>query len=322
MSPSAFGAALLITGPESLLAQRLVEQRRDKALAEEPDAEVKTVSAASLESVPLAEVIGATLFTSHTVAIIDDLGACPPGAVDALVTVAANPPGDLCLILVHDGGNKGRGILNQLKKAKIPTETVKAVPAYRLGDFVAAEARRCGVKLAGGAADELVAAVGNDLRSLAGAVSQLAADADGTTIDPVLVKRYFAGRAEVSSFAVADAVMAGNAPLAVERLRWALQTGAAPVLVTSALAASFRSMGRYLDAQRGRLRGEDLARELGMPTWKLKGVSANSRNWTTAGIAEGLRLIATADAQVKGAASEPEFPLERLVLGLLGLRRR
>ena len=89
------------------------------------------------------------------------------------------------------------------------------------------------MKLSQEAAGVLVAAVGNDLRALTSAIAQLADDADGAPVDEALVQKYFAGRAEVTSFAVSDAVLAGNTSLALERLRWALGTGVAPVLITS-----------------------------------------------------------------------------------------
>lgn len=318
---SAFGTSLLITGPESLLAQRIVERTKKEALAAHPEADVNEILASELEDSMLAEVVGGSLFASHIIAIIDDVGACPASVVDQLVAVAVDPPEELCLILVHQGGVKGKGLIDKLKKGKVRTETVAAPKAWELSSFVMDEAKRHRISLRKDAADEIVASVGHDLRALAGAVNQLADDAEGKEIDSALVKRYFAGRAEVTSFAVADAVMAGNTSLALERLRWALGTGVPPVLVTSALASSFRGMGKYLDAQGSRMSGPDLARHIGVPPFKIKDLSAQSRNWQQGGVAEAIKLVAIADGEVKGAATDPEFALERMVLSVLRLRR-
>lgn len=318
---SAFGTSLLITGPESLLAQRIVERTKKEALAAHPEADVNEILASELEDSMLAEVVGGSLFASHIIAIIDDVGACPASVVDQLVAVAVDPPEELCLILVHQGGVKGKALIDKLKKGKVRTETVAAPKAWELSSFVMDEARRHRISLRKDAADEIVASVGHDLRALAGAVNQLADDAEGKEIDSALVKRYFAGRAEVTSFAVADAVMAGNTSLALERLRWALGTGVPPVLVTSALASSFRGMGKYLDAQGSRMSGPDLARHIGVPPFKIKDLSAQSRNWQQGGVAEAIKLVAIADGEVKGAATDPEFALERMVLSVLRLRR-
>lgn len=319
---SSFGSTLLITGPEAFLAQRAVARTRAAALKERPEADVNEITAAELEDTMLSEVVGGSLFSSDIVAVIDDVGACPPGVVDQLVEVAKNPGDELCLILVHHGGNKGKGLIDKLKKAKVPTEPVAAFKAWELPKFVAEEAKRNRIRISQDAAGELVSAVGNDLRALASAVAQLASDSDGGEIDAGLIKRYFAGRAEVTSFAVADAVLAGNATVAMERLRWALSTGAAPVLVTSAMAGAFRGMGKYIDAQGSRMNSNDLARQLGLPPWKMKDYARTSRLWGPGSVAGAIQLIAVGDAEVKGAATDPAFALERMVLGVLALARR
>lgn len=318
----AFGTALLITGPESFLAQRAVARVKAAARKERPYSDLNEINAAELEDLMLSEVIGGSLFSSDIIAVIDDVGACPAGVVDQLVAAASDPGEDLCLILVHAGGNKGKGLIDKLKKAKVPVETVAAVKPWDLPKFVADEARGRGKRIGAEAANELVTAVGNDMRALAAAVSQLAEDSEDGQIDQSLIRRYFAGRAEVTSFAVADAVLAGNATVAMERLRWAIGTGAAPVLITSAMAGAFRGMGRYLDASNSRLSGADLARQVGVPPFKLKEYARTSRNWGAGSVAAAIQLIAVGDAQVKGAATDPAFALERMVLGVLALTRR
>lgn len=322
MTSSPFGSAVLITGPESLLAQRIVGDTVARALEAHPEADINEITADQLEEAMLSEVVGGSLFTPYIVAVINDVGACPARVVDHLVAVAIDPPEELCLILVHQGGMKGKGLIDKLKKAKVRTETIVAPKAWELPKFVAEEAKRHRTRIGQDAAGELVQAVGHDLRSLAAAVAQLADDAEAGEIDAALVKRYFAGKAEVTSFAVADAVLAGNTSLALERLRWALGTGAAPVLVTSAMAGAFRGMGKYLDAQGSRMSDSDLARRIGLPPWKVKDYARASRIWQSAGVAEAIRLIAVADAEVKGAATNADFALERMVLGVLKLRRR
>ena len=165
-------------------------------------------------------------------------------------------------------------------------------------------------------------AVGGDLRALAAAVTQLAVDAESGEIDKALIHRYFAGRAEASSFKVADAVLAGNGAVAMENLRWALETGVAPVLITSALAGSFRGMGRLLDAQSRRMSGGELARALGMPPWKIRNLERTSRNWRSGDVAQAIRIVAEGDAAVKGAATDADYALEKMVLAILKLCSR
>ena len=157
---NSFGRTLLVTGSESLLAARAIDGRRRAALAEEPDAEVNRVCGAELADSMLSEVTGGSLFSNHIVAIIDDVGSTPPDVVDTLVALAKNPGDELCLILSHEGGNKGRGLIDKLKKARIETLAVAAPKPWELPKFCVEEARSRKVKLSQDAAGALVAAVG------------------------------------------------------------------------------------------------------------------------------------------------------------------
>ena len=91
------------------------------------------------------------------------------------------------------------------------------------------------------------------------------------------------------------------------------------MLVTSAMAASARSLARYLGSPRG-ARDADLARDLGVPPWKVRTVRDQSRSWTSEGIAAAVRAVAHADADIKGQAHDASYTLERLVLTVAGLR--
>ena len=56
-----------------------------------------------------------------------------------------------------------------------------------------------------------------------------------------------------------------------------------------------------------------------MPPWKLKTMRAQARGWDQAGLAAALKAVAVADADIKGAADDAAFALERMVLdGLPG----
>ena len=179
--------------------------------------------------------------------------------------------------------------------------------------------RRHGGTIDQEAAGFLVQAVGQDLRSLAAAADQLTSDFPGEPLTADKVKQYFGGRAEAKSFAVADAAFSGRRQAALEELRWALDTGTPPVLVTCAFAGSARGLARYKCAPRG-MREADLAREVGVPPWKLRTLRDQSRGWSDAGIARAIRAVARADADIKGAANDASYTLERLVLTVTALR--
>jgi DNA polymerase-3 subunit delta len=106
----------------------------------------------------------------------------------------------------------------------------------------------------------------------------------------------------------------------MEQLRWALATGVAPVLITSALASGIRGLGKLVAAAGGQ-READLAREVGVPPWKLKSMRSQARGWDQGSLATALKVIAAADADVKGAADDAAYALERAVLSVSRLRR-
>ncbi len=317
-----FASATLIQGPESLLAERAVQQLVGQATEARPDATVSRVPAGGLDRGTLAELATGSLFSAATVVVVEQLAELPAEVADDLLALATEPGDDLALILVHEGGAKGKALLDRLRKAKVTQIDAPSVKAWELPQFVSAEVRRRGGRIDRGTAEALVNAVGSDLRSVAAAVAQLLADTEEAAITQADVQRYFAGRAEISGFAVADHCLDGNREAALGSLRWALETGVAPVLLTSAIASALRNLGKYLGARDDRLRDADLARRVGVPPWKLKDLSRQARGWNAPAVAAAIQLAALADAQVKGASGDPGFALEMLVLGVIESRGR
>jgi DNA polymerase-3 subunit delta len=319
---SPFGRVLLVSGPESLLAERAVSDFVARAVAERPDAAVTRVEAAGLDAGSLAEAAGGSLFASATVLVIGELGDLPAELADQLVALAGDPGPDLALALSHAGGNKGKGVLDRLRKLRVQAVDCPTIKPWELPQFVAAEARRLKGRADAASAAVLVEAVGTDTRSLAAAVRQLLDDSPDRLLTEPAVRRYFGGRAEVTSFAVADDTLSGRIDGALGKLRWALSTGVAPVLITSALSSNLRNLGKYLDGRDARLRDAELARVVGVPPWKLKDLSRLARDWTPTALSRAIQAVAVADAQVKGAASDPGFALEQAVLTVIGCRGR
>ncbi len=317
----ALGDVLLITGTEAFLADRAVRSAITAVTKTAPDLEVTDVQAADLDAGALAELTGPSLLAAERMLVVRGLENLGAEVAPRLADYAAQPAPDVTVVLVHSGGAKGKAVLDKLRKAGV-NELVAATPkAWELPQFVAGEIRALGGSADEGAASALVDAVGHDLRALAGACSQLVADAGGQPVTPELVGRYFGGRAEVTSFAVADAAIAGRAEPALEQLRWALDAGVAPVLVTSAMAGSLRGLAKFSSAPPG-LREADLAREVGVPPWKLKSLRQQSRGWTAGGLAAAIRAVAQADADVKGASGDAGYALERMVITICRARAR
>jgi DNA polymerase-3 subunit delta len=318
VAPSLYGRLTLITGPESFLVERAMARLIAQAQAEVPDTGVTTQAAAELSGGLLDQMTGTDLFSSATVACLTGAEKLPKSLEAALAQALAAIGDNTAWIVCHAGGNQSKALLAALTNRAAQVIDCQPIKGKELGRFVAQEARLGGKTLTTDAAQRLVDAVGTDARSLAAAVSQLLADTDADTISAAVVNRYFAGRATTTAFAVSDDAMAGRVGEAIVKLRWALSTGVPHILITGALANSLRQVGGYVAAAR---RHEPTAAEIGVPAWKLRDVAATARAWSEPALAGAIRAVAQADAQIKGAAQDPDFALERLIIKLAGLRR-
>lgn len=314
------GRVTLVTGKEEFLNERTIGAIREAVRRHDAEAELTETVAADLSLAGLGEMSAPSLFSSTRCVVVRGLENLPEESVEGLLSYAAEPVEDVALVLAHGGGPKGSGVLAKLRKLDPVTELKSGeLRSSEFGGFVAAEVRSLGASIDEPAAELLVQSVGHDLRSLAAAAHQLCNDFPGESLTVDKVKRYFGGRAEAKSFAVADAAFWGRREAALEELRWALDGGTAPVLVTSAFAGSARGIARYKAAPRG-MREADLAREAGVPPWKLRTIRDQSRGWSDGGVAHAIMAIARADADIKGAASDAAYTLERLALTITSLR--
>jgi DNA polymerase-3 subunit delta len=102
----------------------------------------------------------------------------------------------------------------------------------------------------------------------------------------------------------------GDVEGAVEALRWAMLRGEPHVVLADALAEAVHSIGRV-----GSLSGDPyrLASELGMPPWRVQKAQKQARRWSRDSVATAMRVVATLNADVKGAAADPNYALESAV---------
>ncbi|GAB7063092.1 DNA polymerase III subunit delta [Streptomyces mexicanus] len=302
----------LAVGQEELLLDRAVQEVVAAAKAADADTDVRDLTPDQLQPGTLAELTSPSLFAERKVVVVRNAQDLSADTVKDVKAYLGAPAEEITLVLLHAGGAKGKGLLDAARKAGAREVACPKMtkPADRLA-FVRGEFRGLGRSATPEACQALVDAIGSDLRELASAVSQLVADVEGT-IDEAVVGRYYTGRAEASSFTVADRAVEGRAAEALEALRWSLATGVAPVMITSALAQGVRGIGKLMSARGGR--PADLARELGMPPWKIDRVRQQMRGWSPDGVAAALRAVAEADAGVKGGGDDPEYALEKAVV--------
>ncbi|MGC4889093.1 DNA polymerase III subunit delta [Micromonospora sp. DT227] len=319
VTPASLPPILLVLGDEELLATRAVSDAVARARAVDPDVDVRECQAGSLAVGEIDEMLSPSLFGGRRVLVLRSGQDTRKDLSAALLAYAKNPDPDVQLVVLHLGGAKGKAFADGLRSAG-----ATVVPAGKLKGhrervaFVRDEIRRHGGKCAEDAAEALIAAVGNDLRELAAACSQLVADTDGR-IDAETVARYYRGRVEVTGFTVADATMVGDVPGALEALRWALHVGVDPVPIADALADGVRTVARVASAGRGS--AYQLASSLGMPAWKIERAQRQGRGWTPEGLVTAMRAAAECNAAVKGGADDRAYALERAVFSVAAARQ-
>jgi DNA polymerase III subunit delta len=315
----------VVVGDEELLVERavtrLVAEARSAAGGRQAGMgeDGHDVRAAALGPGELASLTAPSLFGGGSVVVLRDVQDAAKHVADELASAAADPAPDVVLVLTHAGGVKGKALLTTLTTRGVPV--VECPKVTRLADrmaFVRGEFRHAGRTIEESGVRALLDALGSDLREIAAACGQLAADTTGV-IDQAVVARYYRGRAEASGFTVADRAVEGRLGEALELLRWALAVGVSPVLITSGLAQGVRLLGRVGSAPRGQS-GQALAAEIGAPPWKIDRVRQQLRGWAPEGVARALAAVAEADAQVKGEGTSPGYALELAIRRIVASR--
>ena len=299
----------LVLGSEAALADRALAKLSEQL--KEEKCEVTNLFSADVIVGDIADALAPSLFSESRALIIRDLQDLPEESRDEVTRYLDSPDASTTVIFVHKGGVKGKALLDAIKKVKpeiIACEPIKKETEKE--EFVRNLFLDQKRKATPGAVAALVGALGNDLRELQSAVSQIAADAPAGAIDELIIDKFHQGRVETTGFDVADATLDGNLSGALIALRSAIETGTDPVMITSAIASSLRSLAKVSGVNRG-AKSFELAGQLGMAPWQIDKARRQLNRWSPAQIADAVGAIAQADAEVKGAASDPIYALEK-----------
>ena len=302
---------VLIQGAEGLLADRAIS----KILATNPAATITTLIADEIEVGTITDSLAPSLFGDARIVVIKEIQDLVADCSDEIIEYLSDPDESLNLVLWHKGGVKGKALVDKVKKAGAEIISAEAIKKdSEKAEFVRGEFKNLGRKISTEAVQALIDSLGSDLRELGGACSQLASDVqDGKLIDEDDVAAYQRGRIETTGYDVADAVLDGKTALALISLRNAINTGTDPVLIVSAIAASIRTMAKVSSASRG-LKSYDLASQLGLPPWQIDKARRQLSGWSENALARSVITLAQADADIKGAAADPAYALERAII--------
>jgi DNA polymerase-3 subunit delta len=302
---------VLIQGPESLLADRAISQ----VISKYPNAQISNLHSDELEVGVITDNLAPSLFGDQRVVVIREIQDLAAECTEEIASYLENQDENLVLVLWHKGGVKGKGLVDKVKKLNPQLLSAEAIKKdSEKSDFIRNEFKNLNRKISTEAVQALIDSLGSDLRELGAACSQLAYDVElQKIIDAEDVAKYQQGRVESTGFDVADAAVEGKTAEALIALRNALATGTDPVLIVSALASSFRTLAKVSGSSKGS-NPYELASSLALAPWQIDKARKQLNGWSENGLVKAVIAIAAVDADIKGAASDPKYALERAIM--------
>lgn len=302
---------VLIQGPESLLADRAISQ----VVSKYPNAQISNLYSDELEVGVITDNLAPSLFGDQRVVVIREIQDLAAECTEEIASYLENQDENLVLVLWHKGGVKGKGLVDKVKKLNPQLLSAEAIKKdSEKSDFIRNEFKNLNRKISTEAVQALIDSLGSDLRELGAACSQLASDVESQKIiDAEDVAKYQQGRVESTGFDVADAAVEGKTAEALIALRNALATGTDPVLIVSALASSFRTLAKVSGSSKGS-NPYELASSLALAPWQIDKARKQLNGWSENGLVKAVIAIAAVDADIKGAASDPKYALERAIM--------
>ncbi|MFT4147503.1 MAG: DNA polymerase III subunit delta [Micrococcaceae bacterium] len=299
----------LILGSEDYLVFEAKKDIKDHILAADPATEIIELSAADYSAGSLHNAASPSLFSSNKLLFVDQLEKMNEEFISDTQDFIKDIPEDVVTVFHHAGGQKGKKILDLLKKK---AEVIEAKPLTKEMDkvqFVRKIFKKNERTIEPQALRLLLSSVGSQLSELGNAAQQLIDDTNGEVTDE-MVEQYYGGRVEVTVFKVVDAATAGNTEKALAGLRHAMSIGLEAVPLVAAMAAKLRTMARVSDKQGN---PASLAKELGAAPWQLQQAQRDLRGWNPKTLTQAIEAVADADSEVKGGSKDPNFAVENMV---------
>lgn len=173
----------LVYGGDSYLNDQTVRDLKHEAQRRYPDAETIELDAANADHYAFDEAVSPSLLADRAIVIVTNLQNADEKLGDAMVSYcrqACKEPADACIVICqHEGGVKGKRLVEQLTKAGAYKDAVADLkkPEAKL-NFVMQCFERRKRRVEPMAAQQLVAVLGDRTGELAAMVGQLCFDFD------------------------------------------------------------------------------------------------------------------------------------------------
>jgi DNA polymerase-3 subunit delta len=247
------------------------------------------------------------MMAQRRMVLVRDLALVPADEHPAIVEYVDEPSETTVLVMLTSKLDKRmkiystaqrRGYLHVLEAPRNPAPWIRA------------EADSRGVKLAGGAVDRLVEAVGADLSRLALVIDQLALYAGDRPVSADDVEDLVADTRERTVFELTDAIGAGDLRGALAAVSSLTDQRQSAIGTIAMLARHVRQLGLVQAGKAQGLGKGELAQQVGAPPFVVDKLAQQSRRFPPSALVRATRLIADADRALKGYVVEDETRVE------------
>ena len=301
----------LLAGPEELLLRRAA----DKILAElqdEDDLEVVDLRAGDLGDGGLPDLRTGSLFGARRAVLVREAQDLPADAAAVLTAELTGHPPDAVVILLATGTARIQKLARRIKElgGRTDIRPPRDWEDRKWQQVVADEFVRHGRRADADAVTAVLSHAGLDVGGIAEKVAQVAASAPPGRIRAEHVEQVVVGHGSRGAFAVADAMCERAPGEALTLLRGVLEAGNDPVMVLGALAYRLRS----LVAVAGKVEPRSVG--LNLSAGQARRLQGVRRNFGPGELTRAYRLLADADADLKGGELPGELVLERAVVAI------
>jgi DNA polymerase III subunit delta len=305
----------LVTGPVELLVRRAAE-RLVEELSAEGEIELMDLAAGELEDGRLPDLRTGSLFGSRRVVVIRDAGQLPAQASAALLAELDGGPLDATIILLATTTGRIQKVARAVKELGGRIDVAPPPDYSERGwkDLVAEEFARHGRAASRSAVDAILAHSGTDAAVVAEKVAQVCASAPAGTITDEQVDHVVVGHGSRGSFAIADAMCRREPAEALTLLRGALESGDDPVMILGALVYRIRALVAVAGGMDPHRAG------LSISPGQSRHLDRDRRRFGTGELTVAYRVLADADAALKGGEVPPDLVIERAVVEIATAR--
>jgi DNA polymerase-3 subunit delta len=304
----------IVIGGDAYLNDQTVHDMQRAAVAARPDAELIELNAGDIDQYTFDEAVSPSLLSDVSIVTIVHLQQADERLGDAMIAyckqAVMNPATSSIVIAQHEGGVKGKRLVDQLVKAGAVQDKV---PDLKKADarmnFVMQTFEREHRRVDPMAAQQLVSILGDKTGELAAMCRQLCFDFDDDPIAVDRVDQYLTTNPQVTGFNVADKAISGNTAQAIIAMRSAIEQGTDPIALIGALAMKLRTIAKASAVRAGMISQAEAKTN----PWVLKNAMRQLSGWTSQGLGACIQMLAWADEQSKTNGGDPVYALERSI---------